>query len=239
MKKSEINILIPVYNEEKILEENSLRFMDFLDRNFNNKYKIIIVDGKSTDNTEIIGRKLEKKYKNISYVRTGVKGKGGQLKKAALLIDGDYFAFVDIDFPMKFEEVLQIINSIMNNEADIVIGTRNKGNKNINRPLMRKVASKGYNLLAKFLLNLPVTDTQCGIKAWNSKIKGAWEMVQDQGWFFDTDLLYHTIKQKGRIIEIPVSYSDRRKESKVLPYKDFIYFLRGLLRLKFKGYKKT
>ena len=63
-------------------------------------------------------------------------------------------------------------------------------------------------------------------------------MVEDEGWFFDTDLLYHAIKQKNRIVEIPVSYSDRRKESKVLPFRDFIYFLKGLIRLKFKGYKK-
>lgn len=230
--------MIPVYNEEKILEKNVLNFMRFLDDNFDYKYKITIVDGLSNDKTEEIAKSLSKKYKKIDYIRTEVIGKGAQLKKASLSLDGDYFAFVDVDFPMKFDEILEILNLIIKNKADIIIGTRNKGNKKIDRPAMRKILSKTYNVIARILLNLPVSDTQCGVKAWNEKVKETWKFVKDEGWFFDTELLYHAARQKNKIDEVPVSYSDRRKESKILPYKDFIYFLKGLIRLRLKHYNK-
>ncbi len=232
-----INILIPVYNEEKILKNNVLRLRNFLDNNLKNDYKLFIVDGKSEDNTETIGRQLDKKHKNITYLKTNIKGKGAQLKKASLLIEGDYFAFVDVDFPIKFEEILQILDSLIKNKADFIIGSRNIGNKKIDRPAIRKITSKAYNKVARFMLNISLSDTQCGIKAWNSKINKIWMQVKDEKWFFDTELLYHSIKKGHKILEIPVSYSDRRKESKVFPIKDSIYFIKSLLRLKFKSYQ--
>ena len=229
-----INILIPVYNEEKILKNNVLKLKNFLDNNLKNGYKLFIVDGKSEDNTETIGRQLDKEHKNIAYLRTNIKGKGAQLKKASLLIKGDHFAFVDVDFPIKFEEIFQVLNSLIENKADFIIGTRNVGNKKIDRPAIRKITSRAYNLIARIVLNMSISDTQCGIKAWNSEVNKEWLKVRDEKWFFDTELLYHSIKEGHKILEVPVSYSDRRKESKVFPIKDSFYFIKRLLRLKFR-----
>ncbi len=183
--------------------------------------------------TEEIGNILEKRYSNIAYLRTGIKGKGGQLKEAALTCKGELFAFVDIDFPMKFEEILEILNCIIENRGDIIIGTRNIGNKEIDRPLIRKIISKVYNKITRFLLNMPISDTQCGVKAWNSKVKESWSKVQDKKWFFDTELLFFSTKHGHKIIEVPVSYRDRRKESKITPLTDSIYFINNLLKLRF------
>lgn len=229
-----INLLIPVYNEEKILEKNVLKLMDFLNKNLNIPFKIFIVDGKSEDKTEIIGKNLGKKHEKVFYIKTDVKGKGVQLKKSTLSMDGKYFAFVDADLPTKLEEIKEIIGSLIKDEADLIIGSRNIGNKQICRPLVRKIASKTYNFLVRFFLGLPITDTQCGLKAWNSKVIGAWSKIQDRRWFFDTELLYYAKKQGNKIKEIPVSYFDVRKESKLWVLKDSFYFARALLRLKFR-----
>ena len=229
-----INILIPVHNEEKILKNNILKLRNFLDNNLKNNYKLFIVDGKSEDNTETIGRQLDKEHKNITYLRTNIKGKGAQLKKACTILKGDYFAFVDVDFPIKFEEILQVFNAIIGGKGDLIIGTRNIGNKKIDRPIIRKITSRAYNIIANIFLNMSISDLQCGIKAWNSKVNSIWSKVRDEKWFFDTELLYHSIREGHKILEIPVSYSDRRKESKVFPIKDSFYFIKRLLRLKFR-----
>lgn len=232
-----IHILIPTYNEERILEENILRLKRFVDKNLQEKYKLTIVDAKSTDKTPKMGKKLAKRNKTISYINTGIKGKGAQLRKVALSLKGDYFVFLDVDLPIKFEEFLEIVNSLLKDEADLVIASRHtKESKKIKRPLMREIASKLYSIAIKSILRIPVSDTIAGCKAWNKKIqKQIWPRIKDKKWFFDTELIYYTFKAGLRVKEIPVGYSGRKQGSKFSVFKDGFTIAKDLIKLKLRG----
>ncbi len=230
-----IIVFVPVYNEERILEENIMRLKRFLDDNIKGRYKLIIADGRSTDETPRIGKKLEKRYKTIAYFRTNEIGKGAQLKKAALSAKGDYFAFLDADIPIKFREFKEIVDSISRNEADLVIASRHAAKKKIDRPLIRKIASKMYSFAIRLVLKLPVSDTIAGCKAWNRKIqRDIWPKLEDKKFFFDTELVYFAFKKGYRVKEIPVSYKEGRGSSSLNVLKDGLSIARNLIKLPFR-----
>jgi glycosyltransferase involved in cell wall biosynthesis len=211
-----------------------MRLNKFLDKKMHNKYNIIIVDGKSTDETPNISRKLAKNSKKVSYVRTGVAGKGAQLKKAALSLKGDYFIFIDADLPIKLEEFLQICNSLMNNEADLVIASRYLRKTEIKRSLVRIVFSKLYSIAIQIWFRAGIKDTIAGCKAWNKKIqKNVWPKIKDKKWFFDTELIYLALKKRYKIKQIAVSYSDRG-DSKFSALKDGLVIATNLVALPFR-----
>jgi glycosyltransferase involved in cell wall biosynthesis len=230
-----ILIFIPVYNEELILESNIKRLKEFVDKNLKRRYRVIIVDGNSTDKTPEIGKELAKKYKQISYINTKVKGKGAQLKKAVLSFKGKHFIFLDADLPIRLEEFLEIINNLLREEADLVIASRHIAKRKIERPLLRKIASKLYSVAIKNFLRIPVSDTIAGCKAWNKKVQEKiWPRIKDKRFFFDTELIYYTYKEGLKVKQIPVSYFDRKKGSKFSVFRDGFYIARNLIKLRFK-----
>lgn len=229
-----INVLVPVYNEELLLEKNIARLNKFLSENLKNRYRIIIVDGKSTDKTPVIGEKLAKKYGKVKYIRTGVKGKGAQLKKVIPDLKGEYSLFIDADLPIMLDELLGIIKCLLNNEADLVIASRYVKKTRIKRSLVRVVCSKLYSLAIQMWLRAGVKDTIAGCKAWNSKIqRNIWPLIKDNDWFFDTELIYLTHRKGYKIKEIPVSYSDRG-DSKFSAFRDGLVIAKKLFVLPFK-----
>ncbi len=229
-----INILVPVYNEGLLLEKNTARLNKFLSENLGNEYRIIIVDGRSTDKTPVIGKKLAGKYGKVKYIRTGVKGKGAQLKKVIPNLKGEYSLFIDADLPIMLDELLIIIKCLLNDEADLVIASRYVKKTRIKRSLIRVVCSKLYSLSIQMWLRVGVKDTIAGCKAWNSKIqKDIWPLIKDDKWFFDTELIYLTHKKGYRIKEVPVSYSDRG-DSKFSAFKDGLEIAKNLFILPFK-----
>lgn len=229
-----INILVPVYNEEFLLEKNIERLNEFLSANLKKEYKIIIVDGKSTDKTPQICQKLSKRDNRIGYIKTGVKGKGAQLKKVVPSLKGEYSLFIDADLPIMLNELLEIIKSLLSNEADLVIASRYVKKTRIKRSLIRVVCSKLYSLAIQLWLRVGVKDTIAGCKAWNSKIqRDIWPLIKDDNWFFDTELIYLAYKKGYKIKEVSVSYSDRG-DSKFSAFRDGLVIAKNLLILPFK-----
>ena len=233
-----ITIFIPVYYEEKILEKNILYFNDFLKKNFRLlgcKYRIVILDSNSKDNTPKIARKLEKKYKNIKYLNNVKRGKGIAIKEASLGIKSDYYSFFDIDMPIKLEEYLAIVKQVIDGKADVCTGSKYVKGSYYKRPFKRVLGSKAFNLFAKLFLRVPIKDVYIGAKVWNKKVNDCvWSKVEDEKWFFDMEFLYYA-NRKGFIIkEMPVTYNETRADSKLSFSKEGIFFAKKLFQLVIK-----
>src|SRR3989344_6136601 len=98
MGKTSVEITVPVYNEEKELEENIKKLFNFCDKNLKNyDWNITIADNASTDNTPLIASTLEKKNNKISHFRLEQKGRGRAVKRAWLESGKDLCVYMDLD----------------------------------------------------------------------------------------------------------------------------------------------
>lgn len=190
-EKLKVEIVLPVYNEEAELEEHTLRLRDFLKRQLDDfLWQITIADNASTDDTSDIGQNLSQKYPEINFLRLEEKGRGRAVKRAWQEGDADIAAYMDIDLSTDLKHFPPLIKSLTNG-YDIAIGSRLLPKSVVKgRTLKREIISRCYNLLIKFLFWARFSDAQCGFKAVNKRvIKEILPKVQDNEWFFDTELL--------------------------------------------------
>ncbi|MAG44275.1 glycosyl transferase [bacterium] len=206
-----IIIVVPVFNEEKILKQNILKIFEFCNNNLSIDWQIIIADNKSTDQTSNIGKTLALVYQEVEYLYVDKQGKGVAIKTAWEKYSGDIYCFMDADLATGLSALPPLINGFTGG-YDLVIGSRYHVHSKVNRTFIRKIFSLGYRLVLKIFLGLKVLDAPCGFKAINSKIKeNILPKVQNDKWFFDSELLILVYKQGYKIKEIPVTWLDPRE----------------------------
>lgn len=233
-----IDIVIPVYNEEEILENNIDKLIAFLKLNFiyYKNCKVIIADNGSTDNTRGIAEKLGKKYNKLWYVHLSQKGRGGALKKIWLESNADIVSYMDADLSADLEAIPKLIDLITIDGYDIAVGFRGLSNSRVKRSLFRKFLSFTYNFLIKNIFGLKqYPDAQCGFKAMRKRvIDELIPKIKNKNWFFDTELLVLAEKKGYKIRYVPIKWEERLK-SKVKILKVVFEDTAGILRLIFKS----
>lgn len=238
MKKSngiEIDIVIPVYNEEKVLNKNISILQAFLAKYVKYKCDIIIADNGSTDNTWREVKALVRKNQNVRYVYLPKKGRGGALKKIWLKSKADVLCYLDADLSTDLRALPELFDAIVEDGFHVAVGSRLLPGSKVKRGLLREVISRGYNAALRLLFGgRQFSDAQCGFKALRRNV--AYELVpliKNENWFFDTELLVLAERKGLRIKDIPVLWVER-PESKVMILKTIHEDILGILRLLFK-----
>lgn len=232
-----ISIVLPVYNEEQVLEKNVKALLKFLDANFNDtEYKIIIADNASVDRTSIIGKQLSFQSKKIIYNNFNEKGKGLAVISSWQKYPADTNIFMDIDFSAD----LAALKNLICEDYDIVIGSRKHTHSIVKRSFSRKFISVCLNFLLKSVFKTKIKDTACGFKSVNKKIlDNLLPQIKNQTWFFDTEMLLLAEKGNFKIKEIPIVWKENddsaRKSTVKMPstifdYLKEIYVLKKRLR---------
>ena len=139
---------------------------------------------------------------------------------------------MDVDLSTELEAFPLLVQSIVNG-YDIAIGSRLLPGSRTTRSHKREVISRGYNLLVKLSHFTRISDAQCGFKAISrSAAQALTPLVQNQQWFFDTELLLLAAKRGYKIKEIPVHWVED-PDSRVDVIRTALEDIRGLLRLRF------
>jgi len=206
-----ILIAIPVYNEENILENNINKVLDFCHNKLDIDFKIVIADNNSTDKTAEIGRQLADKNSEVEYYFIDQQGKGGAIKNVwANDYSADIYCFMDADLATDLSALPNLISEI-NNGNDIVIGSRFHSKSKVSRPLSRKIISYLYHLFLKISVRTKINDAACGFKAISKKAKlQLLPDLQNEGWFFDSELVLLADKSGYKVKEIPVCWAEPR-----------------------------
>lgn len=231
-----LDIIIPCYNEADGLEDSVLRLHAFLSANLEGwDWGIIIVDNASTDRTEEVARKMAAGFGRVSARFLPEKGKGLAVKHGSLLSAADVVAFTDADLAVGLEPLLPMLDSIRAGECDLCVASRKVERGGVRgRRIVRSVMSHGYSLLFRLLFRIGVRDVQCGMKMWTRRTADqVLTQVEDDGFFFDSELIVLAKRAGYRVKEIPVVMLDDGR-STVNLRRDVPYFLGRLVKLRLR-----
>ncbi len=202
----EVDVIIPVYNEEHILPRSIATLIGFLRDHVTMRFRVLITDNASIDGTEAVGRRLTEEYPEVEYRRLPRKGRGGALKTVWLESPADYVTYMDVDLSTNLTAFPRMLD-LLAGGSDVVIGSRLSPEAATTRSFKREVLSRGYNVLVKLFFGTRFTDAQCGFKGVRREVaQRLVPHVEDRKWFFDTELLVLAEKSGHRIGEVPVDW---------------------------------
>lgn len=131
------------------------------------------------------------------------------MRQAWLGSEADVLAYMDVDLSTDLACLPALIEPLLRGAADLAIGSRLLPQSQTTRGWKRELMSRLYNRLLHLALGLRVHDAQCGFKAITRQAAQALlPRVRDEGWFFDTELLWLAQREGWRVVEIPVRWVD-------------------------------
>ena len=229
-----VDIIIPVYNEEHVLAQSVAALRKFLAQGFAHQYRIVVADNASTDGTLAVAQKLAQKHADVASLHIPQKGRGRALKAAWLTSPADILSYMDVDLSTELAAFPPLVEAIASEGYDIAIGSRLARGADIRRSLRREVTSRTYNVMIKGLFFTRFSDAQCGFKAVSRRgVQELVPLVENNEWFFDTELLILAEKAGYRIKEIPVRWLED-PDTRVNVPKTVLEDVRGLLRLRLR-----
>jgi glycosyltransferase involved in cell wall biosynthesis len=233
MRANTVDIVIPVHNEERDLVPSVRRLYAYLEDRFPFPTTITIVDNASTDATWPIAEYLASELPNVRAIHLDAKGRGRALRTAWLASQASIVAYMDVDLSTDLDALLPLVAPLISGHSDVAIGSRLARGARVRRGPKRELISRAYNFLLHLGLGATFTDAQCGFKAITAvAARRLIPAVEDQAWFFDTELLVLAQRAGMRIHEVPVDWVDD-PDSRVDIAKTAIDDLRGILRLRF------
>ncbi len=202
-----VEIVVPVHNEQRVLEASIVRLHRYLAAGFPFAFRITIADNASADATWLLAKRLAERLPDVRAVHVAEKGRGRALRQVWSASDADVVAYMDVDLSTGLEALLPLVAPLLSGHSDLAIGTRLANGAAVVRGPRRELVSRCYNLLLRTAMRARFTDAQCGFKAGRTEVvRALLPDVEDQEWFFDTELLLAAQHHGLRIHEVPVDW---------------------------------
>jgi len=227
----DVDVVVPVFNEEAALERSIRRLHRFLAGEFPFRWRIVIADNASTDATPAVAAALAATLPGVDVLRLERKGRGRALRAAWSASPARVVAYMDVDLSTDLRALLPLVAPLLSGHSELAIGTRLGNGSRVVRGPKRELISRAYNRLLHTALRVRFSDAQCGFKAVRRDVLDELLAgVADDGWFFDTELLVLAQRRGLRIHEVPVDWVDD-PDSRVRIVRTAIDDLRGVARL--------
>jgi glycosyltransferase involved in cell wall biosynthesis len=229
--KARVDIVVPVHNELGALAGSVRRLHDYVSAELPFEWRIVIADNASTDETARLAETLARDLPGVEFVRLDQKGRGRALKEVWSQSDADVVCYMDVDLSTDLRALLPLLAPLISGHSDLAIGTRLAPGARVVRGAKRELISRGYNRLLRTVFGATFSDAQCGFKAVRADVaRQLLPDIEDDGWFFDTELLVLAQRKGLRIHEVPVDWVDD-PDSRVEIVRTAVDDLRGIVRL--------
>jgi glycosyltransferase involved in cell wall biosynthesis len=230
-RRPDVEIVIPVYNERSALEGSIRRLHGFLAATFPFSWRIVIADNASSDDTLAIARRLSYELRGVEVIHLPAKGRGRALRAAWSASGAQVLCYMDVDLSTDLAALLPLVAPLLSGHSEVAIGTRLARGAHVQRCRRRELISRAYNRLVRLALRARFSDAQCGFKAVRADaLRELLPDVQDDEWFFDTELLVLAQRRGLRIHEVPVDWVED-SDSRVDVVRTALADLRGVARL--------
>lgn len=198
-----ISIIIPLYNEEQTIG-NIIERIQTTMKHIGLKHEIIVVDDHSFDNSLIVAKKYPVRlYSLLVHV-----GKGGGLRAGFAKAKGDVIVTIDSDGSHLPEELPKLLFPILNNQADLVIGSRYLHQKNVAAKKLNVFGVKIFNSIIQMFAGVRVTDSQSGYRVMKKELLNI-QHLKSCGYEIETEMLVKTAKSRYRVFEVPINFEQR------------------------------
>ena len=222
-----LSVIIPCYNELSSIEKIVHSVNDVIGE----EGEIIIVDDFSTDGTrELLAENIEGKLAHVIYQEVN-QGKGAALREGFAAATKDIVIVQDADFEYDPRDYPVVIEPILNEQADIVYGSRFIGNRP-HRVLYfwHRMGNGLLTLMSNMFTNLNLTDMETGYKAFRREVIQSFE-IEENRFGFEPEITAKIAKGQYRIYEVGIGYFGRTYvEGKKIGWKDGVWAIWCILK---------
>ena len=203
-----LDVVVPVHNEQAGLE-TSLRRLHAHLTSLPYPFRITVAENASTDGTVEVARRVAAELPGIELLVLPEPGRGRALRTAWMASDAPVLVYMDVDLSTDLAAFLPLVAPLISGHSDLSIGSRLSRSSRVVRGPKREFISRSYNLLLRLTGTTSLSDAQCGFKAIRADAaERLLPLVEDDGWFFDTELLWLAERAGLRIHEVPVDWVD-------------------------------
>jgi glycosyltransferase involved in cell wall biosynthesis len=232
-----LSVLVPVYNEERTLEEVVRRVCAV-----QMAKEIILVDDASKDRSREILDRLKDQSRRANdplnqikvFFQSENQGKGAAIKTAISHVTGDIVIVQDADLEYDPKDYPALLEPIQDGSADVVYGTRFAGG-GAHRVLFfwHSLGNRTLTLLSNMLTNLNLSDMEVGYKVFRAEVLKSIELKSNR-FGFEPEITMKLAKKRYRFYEVPISYHGRTyEEGKKITWKDGLAALYCMIRFRF------
>jgi len=206
-----VSIVIPIYNEEGILEASLAELREKLGE-LGWSYEILLAENGSTDKTIALAEAECEKHREVRMLSIGEPNYGAALKRGILEARGEYVIcdeidLCDVDF---YRRAMALLES---READMVVGSKRMPGSQDKRPAFRRAATRIVNGMLRVLVDFRGTDTH-GLKAFRRAVLGdTAERCKVDKDLFASEFVIRAYREGHNVVEIPVEVIEKRKPS--------------------------
>jgi glycosyltransferase involved in cell wall biosynthesis len=228
------DLCVPAYNEAEIIERTLEQICAELNADHVD-WRIIVADNASDDGTAELVESFG--HPRASVIRLTDKGKGRAIIAAAQESSAHLFGFIDADLSAHPSDIMTLLMPVMQDEADIVIGSRLLNREMVKRGYLRSASSRIFNRLRRVLLGVNVTDSQCGLKVMNAKARDVLRECNETDWFLDMEFLAKAERTGLSIREVPVHWNEQEysgRQSKLRIVRDGIGAVNAMIRIRLR-----
>jgi len=235
----QLSVIVPLFNEAKRIEDRLVPMLREIESQFPSETEAILVNDGSQDRTYEILLTLPGQFSKLSIqvlTYDQNQGKGNAVRLGMIGAKGVKRIFVDADHAIPVRDMKRLVHQI-DHEHPVVIASRRllKSYIRTRQPWWRERMGEMFNRIQKLILNVPVADTQCGLKGFSGEAAThLFSKIITKGFAFDTELLWLALKSNYRITEVPVEWS-HIQESRVHPILHSFQMLWDLLRVRLKN----
>ena len=229
-KDTKLTLIIPAYNEEKIISETLKSVLNFLSPK-TYTWEVIVVDDGSKDKTSAIIKSFKKPgIRLISYAKN--RGKGAAIRMGVKKARGEFIIFSDADLSVPIENIDKFLLELRKN--DVVIGSRRiKGSKIlVHQPWLRESMGRVFTFLTRLILNSKISDFTCGFKGFRREAAlDIFGKAKLDRWAYDAEILFLAQKRGDKIAETPIFWKNREDTRVALGNAALVSFI-DLLRIR-------
>ncbi|MDG5775839.1 flippase-like domain-containing protein [Haloarculaceae archaeon H-GB2-1] len=208
----EVSVVLPAYNEENTIERTVEVTLDTLASFLPaGTFEVIVAEDGCDDRTPDIADRLADEDDRVRHIHSDERlGRGGALGYAFRRASGDTLVYFDTDLATDMRHLEELVESVRSGEYDVATGSRWLPENRADRPAKRGVPSYGFNTLVRLFLRSDVQDHQCGFKAFDrAALMDLLDDVEDDHWFWDTELLVRAQREGYRVKEFSVDWTPK------------------------------
>ncbi|MBA65348.1 MAG: hypothetical protein CMG55_06080 [Candidatus Marinimicrobia bacterium] len=222
-EKPRFTLIIPVYNEERGLEDTLVALKPF----FNKKlFEVIMIDDGSTDKTSSILSSLEN-VRLITHDKN--RGYGAALKTGIKKSHGEIICIADADGTYPIDKIFDFVNILVEKNLDMIVGARIGDNVKI--PIIRKPAKWFIGKLANYVTGKKIPDINSGLRVFKKTSFLPFEKIIPNGFSFTTTITLGMLSNGYKVKFVPINYFFRHGKSKIKPIRDTLNFTKLILKI--------